>query len=114
MHLKDYYIHLEDYVKVQNRNYCISTNYTFDKEWETMVFEADANNNIISWVELYCKRYNTLNEAREGHIYIKNHIDEYIYIKNTIDEYITSKVNMTYESTNLCKKNKTFIKKIKD
>ena len=86
MHLKDYYIHLEDYVKVQNRNYCISTNYTFDKEWETMVFEADANNNIISWVELYCKRYNTLNEAREGHIYIKNHIDEYIYNKNTLHD----------------------------
>ena len=107
-------MHLKDIVKVQNRNYYISTTCTFDKGWETMIFEADANNNLISWADLYCKRYNTFDEAREGHIYIRNHINDFIYIKNTIDEYITSKANMTYESPNLCKKNKSFIEKIKD
>ena len=97
-------MHLKDIVKVQNRNYYISTTCTFDKGWETMIFEADANNNLISWADLYCKRYNTFDEAREGHIYIRNHIDE----------YITSKANMMYESPNLCEENKSYIEKIKD
>ena len=34
-------MHLKDFVKVQNRNYYISTTCTFDKGWETMIFEAD-------------------------------------------------------------------------
>ena len=107
-------MHLKDFVKVQNRNYYISTNCTFDKGWETMVFEADANNNVIDWTELYYKGYNNFNEAKEGHIYIKNHINDFIYIKNQIDEYITSKSYMTYESPNLCEENKSYIEKIKD
>ena len=97
-------MHLKDIVKVQNRNYYISTTCTVDKGWETMIFEADANNNLISWADLYCKRYNTFDEAREGHIYIRNHINE----------YITSKSYMTYESPNLCEENKSYIEKIKD
>ena len=97
-------MHLKDIVKVQNRNYYISTTCTFDKGWETMIFEADANNNLISWADLYCKRYNTFDEAREGHIYIRNHINE----------YITSKAYRNYKSPNLYEENKSCIKKLKD
>ena len=97
-------MHLKDFVKVQNRNYCIRTTCTFDKGWETMIFEADINNNIISWTELYCKRYDTLNEATEGHI----------YIKNRISEYITSKAYRTYKPDNLYKENKSCIEKLKE
>lgn len=97
-------VHLKDYVKINNKNFFVSTTNTFDKGWETMVFEADENNNIKNWAGLYCKHYTTLDEATEGHIYVKNHIDEYIPLKDYT----------MYEPPNLCEENKSCIEKIKD
>lgn len=46
--------------------------------YETMIFKKDGNN--IDFHDLYCKRYSTENEAREGHQkaieYVKNDFND--------------------------------------
>ena len=37
------------------------------REYETMVFAADKDGNITDWMDLYCKRYYTEEEALAGH-----------------------------------------------
>lgn len=70
--------HLMDYVKVNDRYYYVSTNYTFDNGLETMIFETDKNNRVIDWMELYAEHYSSENEAVEGHRYAVENVEECI------------------------------------
>ena len=78
--------HLMDYVKVNDRYYYVSTAFTIDKGLETMIFEADENNRVIDWMELYVKHYSSENKAIEGHRYAIENIEECIDIENDEEE----------------------------
>ena len=45
----------------------VDTCNTIDHDWETMVFECDAEGNVEDWGELDCERYDSQEEAKEGH-----------------------------------------------
>jgi len=51
----------------KNGKYFISTNLTWDKGWETMVFSRDPNNGDIDYSELDVDHYNDQSEAYSGH-----------------------------------------------
>ena len=57
---------LKDYVDLNDRQYLVSTINTFDKGLETMVFES-ADKEVIDWRELYCRRYDSVENAHKGH-----------------------------------------------
>lgn len=45
----------------------IDTANTFDKGWETMVFECDRHGYVRTWNDLYVRRYPNKQSARQGH-----------------------------------------------
>jgi len=52
----------------KNGKYFISTNDTWDRGWETMVFEYDSKNECVrDWTELDVNHYNDVHEAYAGH-----------------------------------------------
>ena len=51
----------------QNGKYFISTNDTWDRGWETMVFRRDPSNDNIDWTGLDSDHYNDIKEAYSGH-----------------------------------------------
>ena len=69
--------HLVDFVVVDNQEYYISTNNTFDVGLETMVFESK-DRKVTSWNEVYFRHYKNENEAIEGHKDISLNLNKYI------------------------------------
>ena len=51
----------------KNGKYFISTNNTWDKGWETMVFSRNPQTGDVDYTELDFDRYNDENEAYAGH-----------------------------------------------
>ena len=46
--------------------------------YETMVFACDKSGDVTDWVDLYCKRYTTEDEAKTGHEYVILLFDEMV------------------------------------
>ena len=46
----------------------ISTCYTPDKGWETMVFECDKNGEVVNYLDLDAERYDDVIQAFNGHL----------------------------------------------
>lgn len=72
--------HLTNYVKYRGNYYYISTVKlpTTEVAYETMIFNADEDDTVTDWIEVFARRYHTENEARESHKYIVNHIEEFL------------------------------------
>ena len=68
-------IHFMDYKTIGTQQYYISTVYTFDNGWETMVFESE-NKAVISWKEKYQKLYPNGQKAAKGHNYVLFNLEE--------------------------------------
>lgn len=60
-------MHLETVIQRSDRHFLVSTCYTLDCGWETMVFESDAEGNPTNWDDIACCRYRTELEAAIGH-----------------------------------------------
>lgn len=57
-----------DTVKLLGGEYVwIDTCYTFDRGWETMVFESDESGNVKNWIDLDSQLYYTEEQASRGH-----------------------------------------------
>lgn len=56
--------------------YYVDSNDTIDCGYETMVFEADEDGEVVSWSHLYCKRYSSYEDMEHSHNYIVNHLEE--------------------------------------
>lgn len=63
-------------VNIGEKNYWVSTvdvglDMSYDENpplyWETMIFECDADGNVLSWSALYCNRYSSKEDAIDGH-----------------------------------------------
>lgn len=67
--------HFMDYRTIGDQEYYISTANTFDKGWETMVFTSK-DGDVTDWGEKYQKLYYTEEQAKKGHAYAVNHLEE--------------------------------------
>lgn len=50
-------MHLMDVVYRNGKYYYVSSCYTFDHGYETMIFYCDKNGSVTDWGDLYCERY---------------------------------------------------------
>ena len=58
-----------DIVKSKNGGYMfIDSRDTFDRGYETMVFECNENGVVDNWLELDVARYDTVEAMTEGHV----------------------------------------------
>lgn len=59
---------LRNVIQRGDKYYFVSTNDTPDNGFETMVFPFDLYSGKVSnWGELACDRYDTVEQAKEGH-----------------------------------------------
>lgn len=60
---------LKDTVHVNDLHYLVSTVYlnTFVAEFETMIFACDKDGVVEQYHRLYCRHYDTKEEAEAGH-----------------------------------------------
>ena len=63
------------YVLIEEQEYLVSTSFTFDRGWETMVFESN-NGTIESWEDLYVQWYDSADEAMSGHAFVVKNLKE--------------------------------------
>lgn len=70
------------YVLIGEREYLVSTAFTFDRGWETMVFETK-NGAIESWgwEDLYAQWYDSADEAMIGHAFVVKNLKELLSVK---------------------------------
>ena len=63
------YRELSHIVECENgKYYFVDSNKTLDHSYETMVFSWNIEkNDVVSWNELYCKRYLDYYEMKESH-----------------------------------------------
>ena len=61
---------ITSYVKVNNNNYLVDTCWVPEGCFETMVFPANENNQVTSFLELYAEQYLTWSSAFEGHCHV--------------------------------------------
>ena len=59
--------HLKSYVVHGGLFYYVSTNRTFDRGWETMIFSCDENNCVTDWAERYAELHDNATVAAERH-----------------------------------------------
>lgn len=50
-------MHLMDVVCRNGKYYYVSSCYTYDHGYETMIFHCDKNGKVTNWSDLYCQRY---------------------------------------------------------
>lgn len=50
--------------------FVVSSVYTMDSGFETMIFPADENGEIINFHEYYCRHYEHYEEMRKNHEYL--------------------------------------------
>ncbi len=50
-------MHLTNVVGRNGKHYYVSSCYTFDNGYETMIFYCDKNGNVTDWNDLYCEHY---------------------------------------------------------
>lgn len=59
---------MKDVIKTQGGEFVyISTGFTLDHGWETMVFPCDENGEVADWVDIDAKWYDTEGQAYDGH-----------------------------------------------
>ena len=67
------------YVTIGEQVYLVSTAFTFDRGWETMVFES--NNGVVeSWKDLYAQWYDSTVEAMSGHAFVVKNLKELLLV----------------------------------
>ena len=67
--------HFMDYRTIGGQEYYISTANTFDRGWETMVFESE-NEKVTNWSEKYQNLYSDYQKAKEGHYHVLRNLEE--------------------------------------
>ena len=98
------YRELSHIVECDGQYFFVDSVYTLDHAEETMVFEWDiGENDVVSWSELYCKRYSNYDEMKKGHYFICQNL-ETILEKNqnyesdiTFGDFITVLINKAME-----------------
>lgn len=50
-------MHLMDVVCRNGKYYYVSSCYTLDNKYETMIFHCKKNGDVTSWNDLYCEHY---------------------------------------------------------
>lgn len=65
------------YVLIEEQEYLVSTAFTFDRGWETMVFESN-NGTVESWKDLYVQWYDSADEAMTGHVDVVKNLERYL------------------------------------
>lgn len=66
-------------VKAENgKTYCVDTCETYDHGWETMIFRCDEKGHVSDWNDLYCKVYETEDQALSNHAYIAKNISVFV------------------------------------
>jgi hypothetical protein len=67
------------YVLIGEQEYLVSTAFTFDRGWETMVFES--NNGVVeNWEDLYVQWYDSAVEAMSGHAFVVKKLKELLLV----------------------------------
>jgi hypothetical protein len=67
------------YVLIGEQEYLVSTVFTFDRRWETMVFESK-NGVVESWEDLYAQWYDSADEAMSGHAFVVKNLKELLLV----------------------------------
>lgn len=62
--------HLCSVINREGSFYIISSIYTLDCGFETMIFPSDENGKIFDYADLYCKHYEHYNEMVKNHDYL--------------------------------------------
>lgn len=57
-------------IKRKSGFHVVSSVYTMDSGFETMIFPADENGEIISFHEEYCRHFEHYEEMRKNHEYL--------------------------------------------
>lgn len=50
-----------------DKQFIVSTVNSFERGWETIVFEANESGEVLNWGELYQDLYDDKEEAKAGH-----------------------------------------------
>ena len=58
--------HVYNFVVVNGKEYYVSTNLTFDRGWETMVFHSE-NQKVTDWMEVFALYHESEEEAYKTH-----------------------------------------------
>lgn len=69
---------MKSYIEYNGKYYYVSSCFTFDHGYETMIFLCDDKGNVLDWGDLYAEWYETEEEMTAGHERITTHLDEYI------------------------------------
>lgn len=59
--------HFKNIVEFNGDHYYISSCYTLDHGYETMIFPCDDNGNVTDWSELYAEWYDSETEMEKRH-----------------------------------------------
>ena len=71
-------MHLKSIIVYNGNHYYVSSNYTFDHGYETMIFACDSNGDVKNWAHLYQAIYESFDEMEKNHNEIIAHPEEYI------------------------------------
>ena len=69
-------MHYKDDITYKGKKYYVSTNCTFDRGWETMIFRRERNDEV-NWSELYAELHGSEEDARQRHLEIISDIAIY-------------------------------------
>lgn len=69
-------LNLKTVIERATGHYIVSTVDTFDAGLETMVFRCDKSGNVTDYTDLAAARYDTEEEARNGHQHM---VDTFVY-----------------------------------
>ena len=69
---------MKSYIEYNGKYYYVSSCFTLDHGYETMIFHCDDKGNVLDWGDLYAEWYETAEEMNAGHERIITHLDEYI------------------------------------
>ena len=69
---------MKSYIEYNGKHYYVSSCFTPDHGYETMIFLCDDKGNVLDWSDLYVEHYETEEEMNAGHERIITHLDEYV------------------------------------
>jgi hypothetical protein len=69
---------MKSYIEYNGKYYYVSSCFTSDHGYETMIFLCDDKGNVLDWSDLYAEWYETEEEMNAGHERITTHLDEYV------------------------------------
>ena len=69
--------HVYNFVVVNGKEYYVSTNLTFDRGWETMVFHSE-NQKVTNWMEVFALYHDSKEEAYKTHAEVVEKLHLYL------------------------------------